>query len=152
MAIRVEALRAHYERIHADRMRGLPIVNPALRVDTIGFREHAGDMVGVLLTPWFMNLVVLPADDAAYTQQGQLIDYTLPSGVLELTTHRDDGIGGYLSAVLYRDVMAIPDMNCAQVLAKEVLQRLFDAQAAPAETSRLRHVSRRAVLTGSDCG
>jgi [NiFe] hydrogenase assembly HybE family chaperone len=143
---------ARYEWIHAERMCGLPILNPALRVATIGFREHGTDAVGVLVTPWFMNLVVLPDDDSGCQVQGDRVDYALPGGVLEMTVHCDDELGGYLSVVLYRDVMAIPDMACAQTLAADILHRLFDAQAATAELAAARRVTRRSLFAGPDRG
>ena len=52
-----------FTAIHDNRMAGLPVVNRALSVRAIGFRRHADFWFGVMLTPWFMNLMALPADD-----------------------------------------------------------------------------------------
>jgi [NiFe] hydrogenase assembly HybE family chaperone len=142
----------HYEHIHASRMRGLPLLNPALCVAVLGFRPHAEDQVGVLLTPWFMNLIVLPGDGAGDAEQGDRLAYALPGEVLEMTVHCDETLGRYLSAVLYRDVSAIPDMHTARRLAADILARLFAERASPAANPSRHTMSRRALFVGSEDG
>jgi [NiFe] hydrogenase assembly HybE family chaperone len=53
-----EALAACYREIDATAMRDAPICNAALHVTAIGFREYQSYAVGVILSPWFLNLVV----------------------------------------------------------------------------------------------
>ncbi|WP_059287489.1 [NiFe]-hydrogenase assembly chaperone HybE [Aquitalea magnusonii] len=59
-------LEALFRDIAASRMQGIPILNPALQVEAIGFQQWGGPQgrlwAGVLLTPWFMNLLLLPID------------------------------------------------------------------------------------------
>jgi [NiFe] hydrogenase assembly HybE family chaperone len=133
-------------------MHGLPFVNPALAVAVLGFREFGGSGVGVLLTPWFMNLVVLPAGGTGDRPQGERVEFALPGGTLDLTVHCDEELGGYLSAVLFRDVVAIPDMDTARRLAADVLAQLFDETAAPAPRAARQRLSRRALLSGGGPG
>ena len=66
---RVDALTRHFARVQAERMAGLPLLNPALCVEAVGFEwaaqteDEAGSppvAEGVLVTPWFMSLVRLP--------------------------------------------------------------------------------------------
>lgn len=67
MEHRVAALVDFYRRVQTERMQGIPILNPALAVEAVGFAwNDAGDGgapvgEGVLITPWFMSLVRLPA-------------------------------------------------------------------------------------------
>ena len=42
------ALQARFEHIHHHQMAGLPMLNPALRVQAIGFRPWAAHWLGVL--------------------------------------------------------------------------------------------------------
>ena len=49
-----------YQRIADERMQGMPFVNRALRVEAVDFRAWDDHQVGVLITPWFMNLILLP--------------------------------------------------------------------------------------------
>lgn len=64
---RVTLLEAFYRRVQTERMQGIPILNPALSVEAVGFQLGApapeGEepvAEGVLITPWFMSLVRLP--------------------------------------------------------------------------------------------
>ena len=65
---RLAGLEAVFRRIATTRMRGVPVLNPALSVQAIGFGpdplrtapDAAPTMLGVLVTPWFMNLLRLP--------------------------------------------------------------------------------------------
>ena len=44
-------------------MQGVPVQNPAVFIQAIGFASDPDDadmLLGVLVTPWFMNLVRLP--------------------------------------------------------------------------------------------
>jgi [NiFe] hydrogenase assembly HybE family chaperone len=55
------ALEAAFRRIERDAMAGLPLLNPALRVQAVGFERWRGHWLGALVTPWFINLVLVPA-------------------------------------------------------------------------------------------
>ena len=64
MEHRVSALVQFYRLVQTERMQGVPILNPALSVEAVGFQwGDDGQTVaeGVLITPWFMSLVRLPA-------------------------------------------------------------------------------------------
>ena len=132
MTISVEALVGRFDRIERTRMRGLPILNPALNVEAVGMRRLDEHRVGVLVTPWFMNLVLLPGtDDWADTDQGERDDCALPSGPIEFTVNQDEELGCYLSAILFRSVSGFADQAMAREVAEEVMTRLW----APAETA-----------------
>ena len=51
-------------RAAAARMEGLDFVNPALSVEAVAFAPWQGHWLGVLITPWFMNLILAPRDTA----------------------------------------------------------------------------------------
>ena len=48
-----------FSRIQAERMADVPLLNPALTVETVGFRLWQDSWLGVLITPWSMNLLAL---------------------------------------------------------------------------------------------
>ena len=56
-----ELLAGSYREIGERAMRDLPIYNDALGVEAVGFRRFNGTIVGIMVTPWFMN-VVMPAN------------------------------------------------------------------------------------------
>ena len=45
-------------------MQGLGFVNPALRVEAVAFEPWDGHWLGVMVTPWSINLLLLPHDPA----------------------------------------------------------------------------------------
>ena len=60
------ALEAAYRAVQATRMAGLPFLNDRLDVEAVGFAAWKGHWLGVMLTPWFMNLVIAPRDPAQW--------------------------------------------------------------------------------------
>lgn len=66
LAARVAVLEHAFTTIAHERMAGLPVLNPNLSVEAIGFErvagaaDEAGHALGILATPWFMSLVWLP--------------------------------------------------------------------------------------------
>lgn len=145
MAIEIADLVDRYAAIDRERMQGLPIVNPELAVEAVGFRAFDAHRLGILITPWFMNLVLLPAtDDWDGCEAGATVELTLPDGDYEFTICCDDALGTYLSAVLFRTVTDFPDQSIARDVAIEILERLFTA----GDTGAAGTVSRRSLLTG----
>lgn len=139
----VAALVRHFEQIYVQHMRDLPIVNPRIEVEAVGFRDYEGHALGVLITPWFMNLVLLPGGDAwSDSAQGDSSSINFPSGPIEFTTSRDEVLGTYLTAVLFRSLSDLPDHVTARTVAERVMAELF--RPTPAKRS----LSRRALLTG----
>ncbi|MDX1500260.1 MAG: [NiFe]-hydrogenase assembly chaperone HybE [Woeseiaceae bacterium] len=148
MTAGVTALVDHFRAIAAGKMQGLPIVNPALDVEAVGFaRDAEGHETGVLIAPWFMNLVILPATDAwDALPAGATVDWSLPSGRYEMTVCRDDRLGTYLTAVLFRSVTDFPDRATARAVAREIVAVLGRPPAQPDGAGR--RLSRRALFSG----
>jgi len=109
-------------------MRNLPIVNSALEVEAVGFRTFDEHQIGVLITPWFMNLVLLLGSDiGSRLRQGSKSTLRLPSGPVEFITSQDEALGPYLTAVLFRSVADFADQDTTRAVALEVMQELFSA-------------------------
>ncbi|WP_088278957.1 [NiFe]-hydrogenase assembly chaperone HybE [Ideonella sp. A 288] len=156
LAQHVQRLEAVYRDIAATSMRGLPVLHPGLSVLAIGFEPvptEPGVALGVLVTPWFMNLLRLPLDEAA-TQA------VLPVGVKaerDGGTHRFEFIGAQVPAFgafemasLFSPMAEFADQAAAVATAREVLALLrpVDAVAAPAPTAAAPVPSRRGFLFG----
>lgn len=150
-----QILVANYRTIGRDRMQGLPFVNPRLEVEAVGVREFDEHLFGILIAPWFMNMLLLPgSDEWSALDPGDKVTIALPAGDYEFTLCRDEGIDGhYLSAVLFRTVADFPDQATARDVAFEIIERLF---VSPAEESSAqgdgpagkRRYSRRELLSG----
>jgi len=132
-----------FERTYVEHMRGLPVVNPALGVEAVGFEEFEGHQLGVLVTPWFMNLVLLPGtDDWNDDSQGDTFTIRFPSGPIDFACSHDPELGTYLSAVLFRSVLDVEDQSTARSLAGEIMSNLMQPPRAE------RAVTRRDLFTG----
>jgi [NiFe] hydrogenase assembly HybE family chaperone len=159
MSTIAESLAACFGRIQAERMQGLPILNPNLCVQVVGAREFGGDWVGVLITPWCMNLVVVPApgSDNRPGSIGSKRDVRFPSGAIEFIASDEDGIGPFAACSLFSPMGDFPDQFTAIVTAESVMNALFDRwgdatmgnQSASADgVVPVRGVSRRDFLRG----
>lgn len=145
MRIQVADLVTRYQAIYRERMRDLPIVNAKLAVEAVGFEQWEDKDLGVLITPWFMNLVLLPdSNRLADLPQGERVECQFPSGPCELTVYHDEDLGSYLAAVLFSTVADFPDQDVARAVAEEALAQIL-TEAPEKEAEK---VSRRGLFTG----
>lgn len=144
-----EALADHFRTIARERMQGLPIVNPRIDVEAIGFRDLDEHRFGVLIAPWFMNMILLPGtDEWSELAQGTNVTITLPDGDYDFTVTRDEDSGqNYLSAILFRTMADFPDQTTARAVADEIVERLFEKKDPPQPVEE-RRISRRGLLSG----
>jgi [NiFe] hydrogenase assembly HybE family chaperone len=131
-----ERLAAAYQAIAA-RCRDLPIYNRALTVEAVGFRAHDGAAIGVLVTPWFMNLVAidLPGGPARTRQPaGSTVRHSLPAGGIDFIVAEVTGIGRVDAASLFSPMFAFDDPAVARATASAALEAALkpDVAAAPA--------------------
>jgi len=141
----VDSLVAHFEHIHEQHMVGLPILNPRLSVEVVAPRALDVKQICVLITPWFMNLILRSGAGAwDNAGEGELLSIDLPHESLDFTVCRDDDIGTYLSAVLFRTMTDFPDQQTATEIAAETMRRLFSQAGKPAG----KPIGRRALFTG----
>lgn len=100
---RVNQLVAEFTRIGDERMKDIGLYNPALRVETVGFRRWDDWVAGILVTPWFMNFILLPTAPAqlADAEVGGKRRLAMPCGEVACTVGEIDGIGRYLASSLY---------------------------------------------------
>jgi [NiFe] hydrogenase assembly HybE family chaperone len=124
-------LKNAFQDIAETRMAGLPILNPGLTVETVGFRLWQGEWIGVLVTPWFMNLMCLPGPDAAAetAPSGSTRRRTLPGGEFEFLTANDERVGDYLSCSLFSPMHDFQDMASALEVAEAIIHELFKQPA-----------------------
>jgi [NiFe] hydrogenase assembly HybE family chaperone len=121
----VEALVAAYDKA-AQRMRDLPVFNPALRVETVGFRDFEGGLLGSVITPWFMNLDLVPGPGAAQpSAPGEKRTHLLPAGPCEFIGARLEGVGPIESCSLFSPMPQFESALEARAVAEEALALLL---------------------------
>ena len=129
----VRALEAAFERIAATRMAGLPLNNPALRVQAVGFRpQEEGRLIGVLITPWAINLVMLAATPSRelHLAADCRHDWDFPSGCYEFMGGEEAECGAYQFCSLFSPAFDFADQDSAVATANEIMRGLFIATAA----------------------
>lgn len=104
-------------------MRDLPLLHDALVVEAIGFRRSGAARVGVLITPWSMNLLRLPDDDPI--PEGQLAARELPRGPIDFLGAREEGIGAYETCSLFSPMHRFEGQEAARAVAFETLSLLL---------------------------
>ena len=120
---------AAHRDIHARRMLGLPFVNASLEVEAVGFAPWNGAWLGVMLTPWFMNLMLLPGDAARWIRVpvGGKHTYRFPAGDYEFIGGEHVLLGEYQSCSLFSPVLEFEDQVTARLVAALAREALFDA-------------------------
>ena len=127
---KVNQLTETFQDIAAGRMQGLPVMNDSLQVEPVGFTPWAGHVVGILIAPWFMNLLLLPGlgDDWSDLKEGSKALWELPSGDYEFTVARLESVGVYQSCALFSSVLDFPDQETARAIAETIMRELFADQ------------------------
>jgi [NiFe] hydrogenase assembly HybE family chaperone len=125
-----ERLAAAYRVIGTRNLRDLPVYNATLDVAPVGFLPHGPGALGIVVTPWFMNLVVVgDLVDEASTSASVLRRF--PAGDIAFTVGALDGIGRVDSASLFSPMFEFADTDAACGAAEAALATLFAPAAAP---------------------
>lgn len=129
-----------FRQIAATRMHGVELLNSRLTVEAIGFRRWQDMWVGVLLTPWFMNLMLLPAEDNALpaVEPGAQVELAFPGGEIPFMAGSEAALGDYRWCSLVSPVDAFQDQQSARTVAEECLELLFPPIPAVPDPSRRR--------------
>ena len=122
-------LESVFHRIEKTAMAGVPILNPRLSVKAVGLRECGDEWLAVLVTPWFMNLVLLPQADAdpSSATTGEKSHVVFPAGRFEFIHGFEEELGPYRMCSLFSPVFEFADQESAEATALAVLAALFSA-------------------------
>lgn len=120
-------------RAIARRMDGLNFVNPAIDVEAVAFAPWESHWLGAMVTPWCINLMLLPRDASAWTSlpQGETLCYRFPAGDYDFISSRDETVGEYQMCSLISPVLDIPDHATAREVATLARAALLDPANAP---------------------
>lgn len=137
---RIAALEAYFREVEVTRMGDVPILNPALQVEAVGFQPIDAGWLGVLVSPWFMNLVWLRSVEEGVAAPDSLV-LELPSGEYEFFPNHAPDVGTFYTCSLFSPVLQFEDQATAVLTAQHVMQTLV---AAPPPAA----ISRRDFLRG----
>ena len=131
----VNRLRDHYQYVYTHKMNDIPIVNNKLEVEVVGFVDWGHDKsksaaeVGVLITPWFMNIVLLPKESMKQeVRVGKTANILFPDGEYSFLTQLDEEFGVYLTCSLFSPMFEFKTQEQARGTAEAVIQQLMQTK------------------------
>lgn len=132
------------------------MLNPALSVEAVGFRPWSEHWLGILITPWFMNLWLMPRVASRWqpTAERQTRHYVFPAGVFEFIGGADPALGDYQACSLFSPMFEFEAQAAARETALAALDALFDVGSRETTVPTRAEpvpppVSKRAFLLGS---
>jgi len=126
----IHRIESTFERIARTRMRDLPLLNPRLCVAAVGFRPWQSSWIGVLVTPWGINLLQLPSPGASFSpaRADAVIDIALPGATMPFMPARLDALGDFRMCSLFSPAQQFADQETALAAATETLRLLFEPE------------------------
>jgi [NiFe] hydrogenase assembly HybE family chaperone len=132
---RPDLLEAAFRRIALTRMADMPLNNAALKVEAVGFRPWQGSSVGLLITPWCINLILLSDVPAAKLAAGERREVGFPSGVYEFMGGEAPECGPYQFCSLFSPPDEFADHAQARDVCLAVMARLFEPEQSVSRRS-----------------
>jgi [NiFe] hydrogenase assembly HybE family chaperone len=143
-----------YDDIARRSMHDLPVYNAKLGIEAVGFHDDGVRVVGIVATPWFMNVVVTASPlgpPAVAVPLGASITHDLPSGAYDFVVGDLAGFGRLDSLSLFSPMFRFEDPDAVRATAEAAMVELMRPPAptradtpAPAPTA----LDRRALLFG----
>ncbi|MCX7176453.1 MAG: [NiFe]-hydrogenase assembly chaperone HybE [Proteobacteria bacterium] len=120
---------AAFQRICVEHMSDVPIVNPALRVQALDFALWQENWLGVLITPWCINLMLLPGPNGHWksVSGNHRLFHSFPSGNYAFLGGKEAEIGEYQSCSLISEMSQFAEHESACAVAREVIKNMLKA-------------------------
>lgn len=132
-------LKSTFEDILHSRMHDIPVVNHDLQVWLSPLQNWQQYLLGVLVTPWFMNIILGPTSNDMIVQlQAQKIGckqtFDFPSGAYEFTLAHEKNVGPFWGCSLFSPMFDFVNQQAAMDTASAVLDQLM--QENPEQLNR----------------
>ncbi|HEY0857448.1 MAG TPA: [NiFe]-hydrogenase assembly chaperone HybE [Albitalea sp.] len=126
------ALEAAFRRIQAERMAGVPLLHAALQVQAVGFARWQGQWLGALVTPWFLNLVLVPGEATGWRSaaEGQRVFHRFAAGDFAFLGNDEPELGEFQTCSLCSPMHGFPDQTTACTTGRMALRMLHVKQPA----------------------
>lgn len=149
-SVRVLALVENFDRIGRESMAGLPFYNDALVVEAVGFDRFGDERLGVLITPWFMNLMLIADEPIAYSENanGARRQVELPGGPETLLCGGTEEFGMFHARSLASPMDVYKSQDQVRAAARIALARaLTPPQVESAHVAAAPAMSRRTLFS-----
>jgi [NiFe] hydrogenase assembly HybE family chaperone len=128
------ALENCFKQIQQQRIQDLNIINPYLTVQAIDFQLFNDYWLGILITPWFMNLIYI---DGAVLPIGSKAEHLFPAGQFSFTIGYEKELGYFQTCSLFSPMFEFQNQSVAVEAATAALHGLLMQKT----------INRRALLT-----
>ena len=129
VAVITSQLDSVFNDILVNEMAGLPLLNPKINVEVLGFQEFEGRTIGIVISPWLMSLVMLPSsqlgDDWSKFEIGQQHIHTFPSGDFKFLVNEFKGIGICQVHAIHSPMASFFSHDHARVTAFQFMNKLM---------------------------
>ncbi|MCW8890474.1 MAG: [NiFe]-hydrogenase assembly chaperone HybE [Sedimenticola sp.] len=131
----VEQITQAFRKIEQNQMQGLPVCNEQLTTEIIGLTRFDAYWVGALITPWTLQLIMLPATAAAESlEEGDHRTYEFPQGSVVFMTTENTDLGPYQSCALMSPLHSFETQEQIRQTAAEVMELMFQPPAEAEQT------------------
>ncbi len=146
-----ETMERAFNRILHEQMAGIPILNNRLKVQALGFQKFKGRVIGILITPWLMNMVMLPGknDDWSALKLGKKQLHRFPSKTFKFMVNEFDGIGKCQTYSLFSPMNEFINQDHALAAAQSFLDTLM-VETAPTEECIVDEERADCIMRGED--
>lgn len=125
---KVNELTERFSVIDKERMQGLPFYNSQLSVEAVDFQEIEQGLIGALITPWFINIILLykkPPEQSI--PLGNKIKHSFPSGEHDFMVGEDELLGRYDFISLASPTSKYKSQQLACDFARKKLQGIMSS-------------------------
>ena len=121
-----QQLEQTFHKIHIENMQGIPILNPNIKVEAIGFQEINGRVLGIIICPWLMNVVLLPKEDEDWSDKelGHKQPHEFSNRIYKFMINEYEGVGTCQTHSLYSPMRAFSCHEQALKAAQDFLDDL----------------------------
>ena len=115
-----------YHKVLQTHMLGLPILNSYLNIEAVGFAPFKNLWLGILITPWFMNLMLLSrAETCPVLSEGKSQLWAFPSGNLKFNGDFEAEIGAFQTCTLFSPMHEFSSQEEARSAAQTIIKNVF---------------------------
>lgn len=142
-------LEDYFKQVATKEMNDMDICNQNIQVEAVGFHLYENHWLGMVITPWFLNLMLLPQEGQPWPelieQKGNDIALEFPCGNLNFTPRVDPIIGSHLVCSL---ASPVKDYKTHEELVTVAHQILVDLNRIPlTNVDEPASMSRRSLFT-----
>ena len=125
-----------FTKIWKENMVGIQILNNDLVVEAVEFQHWNGRVIGMMVTPWFINLIMLPKEGENWKidKLGEREKFTFPQKECPVMINEIEEFGYCKTYSLYSPVNDFPNPEAARIAAAIFLRDLLD-ESKRVETS-----------------